>query len=305
MKIIFNFLLDYLFQSFRSGSLMRLFLVLIILSVSLPITAQQNPFFVTYDSHMEEPGNLEISTQSTVGFQKENLPTYLGQLFELEYGVRGWWSSALYLEGSSQQGTTVFSGYRLENRFRPLKGEHKINPVLYFEFEDINEASRIQKEVVGNDGTFDESLSEQRGEKEREIELKLILSSTVKNWTVAENFIVEKNLKQGPFEFGYAVGAFRSLANLASGKDCTFCRENFAAGVEVYGGIGTTDAFGFSNTAQYIAPGLVWNLGKSSSLKISPGFGLTAGSNRVLLRMGYMYEIDGFGSKVSHLFGAK
>jgi hypothetical protein len=74
--------------------------------------------------------------------------------------------------------------------------------------------------------------------------------------------------------------------------------------LELYGGIGTTDAFGFSNTAQYIAPGLVWNFGKSSSFKISPGFGLTSGSNRVLLRMGYMYEIDGFGSKVSRLFGA-
>lgn len=284
---------------------MRLCCLFAVILAILPAAAQQNPLFVTYDSHMEEVGNLEISTQSTVGFQKQNRPTYLGQLFELEYGVRGWWSSSLYLEGSSQQGTTVFSGYRLENRFRPLKSEHKINPVLYFEFEDVNEASRIQKEIVGNDGTFDESVSEQRGEKEREIELKLILSSTAKNWTIAENFIVEKNIKEGPFEFGYAVGAYRPLTNLASGKDCVFCKENFLAGVEVYGGIGTTDAFGFSNTAQYIAPGLVWNLGKSSALKVSPGFGLTPGSPRVLLRMGYTYEIDGFGSKVSHLFGVK
>jgi hypothetical protein len=284
---------------------MRLCLFFVLILISVPLIAQQNPFFVTYDAHMEEPGNLEISTQSTVGFQKQDLPTYLGQLFEFEYGVKGWWSSALYLEGSSQQGTTVFSGFRLENRFRPLNGEHKVNPVLYFEFEDINEGSRIQKEIVGNDGTFDESLTEQRGEKEREIELKLILSSTLKSWTIAENFIVEKNLVEGPFEFGYAVGAYHPLANLASGKDCHFCRENFAAGAELYGGIGTTDGFGFNNTAQYLAPGLVWNLGKGSSLKISPGFGLTPGSNRVLLRMGYTYEIYGFGSKISHLFGAK
>jgi hypothetical protein len=279
------------------------FLYVLILVSALPLAAQQNPFFVAYDAHMEEPGNLEISTQSTVGFQKQDLPSYLGQLTEFEYGVTGWWSSALYLEGASQQGTTVFSGFRLENRFRPLQGEHKLNPVLYFEFADVNEASRIQKEIVGNDGLTDESLSHQRGEKEREIELKLILSSTVKNWIIAENFIAEKNLSEGPFEFGYAVGAYRPLATLASGKDCRFCRENFAAGVEVYGGMGTTDGFGFKDTSHYIAPGLVWNLGKSSSLKISPGFGLTSTSARVLLRMGYVYEIDGFGSKVTRLFG--
>jgi hypothetical protein len=282
---------------------MRLCLAFALILISIPLAAQQNPFFITYDSHMEEPGNLEISTQSTVGFQKQDLPTYLGQLVEFEYGVKGWWSSALYLEGSSQQGTRVFSGFRLENRFRPLKGEHKLNPVLYLEFADVNGASRTQKEIVGNDGQFDESLSEVRGEKKREIELKLILSSTAKNWTIAENFIAEKNLAEDAFEFGYALGAYRPLSTLASGKACRFCRENFSVGVELYGGLGTTDQFGFNDTSHYIAPGLVWNLGKSSSLKISPGFGLTSSSSRILLRMGYVYEIDGFGSKVAHLFG--
>lgn len=269
--------------------------------------AQEPPFFVTYDHHLEEPGNLEISTQSTFGVQKHDLPNYWAPLAEFEYGVTGWWSTSLYLEGTSQfHDSTVFTGYRLENRFKPLKGEHKINPILYFEFENINEASRIQKEVVGHAELSGESLSELRQEKARELEAKLILSSTVKNWTVSENFIVEKNLTEDEgYEFGYAVGAYRPLASLASGKECRFCRENFAAGLEMYGGLGSTEQFGIKGTAQYIAPGLLWHLGENSTFKVSPSFGLTEGSARMLFRVGYTYEINGFGRKVAKLFGSK
>lgn len=288
---------------------MRLFFLVLSL-LALPFSfafAQETPYFVTYDHHLEEPGNLEISTQSTIGVQKHGLPTYWAPLLEFEYGVKGWWTTSLYLEAASQRhDATVFTGYRIENRFKPLKGEHKINPILYFEFENVNEASRIQKEVVGHAEFSDESLSELRGEKEREIEAKLILSSAVKSWTVSENFIVEKNLSEDEgFELGYALGAYRPLASLASGSNCRLCRENFAAGVELYGGLGSTERFGFADTAQYLAPGLMWHFGENSTFKVSPSFGLTEGSARMLLRVGYTYEVNGFGSKISKLFGGK
>ena len=283
-----------------------LFLVILMLA-ALPLVAQQNPYFVTYDHHMEEQGNLEISTQSTLGFQKQNLNNYLGQVMELEYGVKGWWSSSLYLEGASASNdAAVFTGFRLENRFKPLKSDHWINPVLYFEFENINEASRIQKEIVGHSELSDETLSSLRGEKARELEAKLILSSNVKNWNISENFIVEKNLTEDEgYEFGYALGVYRPLTTLASGKECSFCRENFQAGLELYGGLGSTETFGFKDTAHYIAPGLVWNINGSNAIKISPSFGLTPTSNRMLLRIGYTYEIHGFGQKVARMFGGK
>jgi hypothetical protein len=285
---------------------MRRLLSLVLLLGTLPLAAQQNPYFVTYDHHMEELGNLEISSQSTVGFQKQNLGNYLGQLMELEYGVTGWWSSSLYLEGATARNdATVFTGFRLENRFKPLKGEHKINPVLYFEYENINEASRIRKEIVGHAETTSEKLSELRGETARELEAKLILSSNVKNWNIAENFIVEKNLTEDEgYEFGYALGVFRPLTTLATGGECHFCRENFAAGLELYGGLGSTEQFGFKETAHYLAPGIVWNLG-NSAIKISPAFGLTSGSDRMLLKIGYTYEISGFGQKLAHMFGGR
>ncbi len=256
------------------------------------LMGQQNPYFVTYDHHMEEHKNLELSTQSTVGVQKQDRPTYLGQLFELEYGVAPWWSSALYLEGASQRNdSTVFAGFRLENRFK-LFSERKINPVLYFEYEHINEASRIHKEIVGHAEPSDKSLSDLRTENEQEIEAKLILSSDLKNWSIAENFIVEKNLtEEEGFEFGYALGAFRALPV-----------RNVSAGLELYGGLGSTERFGFKDTAHYLAPVFVWNLGKNQALKVSPGFGLTANSDRMLLRVGYTCEINGFGQKIARMF---
>jgi len=285
---------------------MRRLFALIFLLGALSAVAQQNPYFVTYDHHMEEVGNLEISSQSTVGFQKQNLGNYLGQLVELEYGVTGWWSSSLYLEGASARNdATVFTGFRLENRFKPLKGEHRINPILYFEYENINEASRIRKEIVGHAEPSSETLSELRGETARELEAKLILSSNVKNWNIAENFIIEKNLTEDEgYEFGYALGVFRPLSTLATGGECRFCRENFAAGLELYGGLGSTEQFGFKETAHYLAPGIVWNLG-NSAIKISPAFGLTGGSDRMLLKIGYTYEINGFGQKLARMFGGR
>jgi hypothetical protein len=278
-----------------------IFLFVLLLS---PLAAQQNPYFVTYDHHMEEPGSLELSTEGTIGIQKQDFPGYLGQLFEMEYGITGWWSSALYLESTYQHGDSpVFSGFRLENRFRLLKSDHRINPVLYFEYEHINEASRIRKEIMGHAEPSDESLAELAGETEDEIEAKLIFSSNVKNWNISENFIVEKNLTEDEgFEFGYAIGVFRPLSTLATGGDCRFCRENFSAGFELYGGLGSTERFGFEDTAHYLAPAVVWNLGRSHSIKVSPGFGLTGSSDRMLVRFGYTYEIYDFGRKVSRMF---
>jgi hypothetical protein len=271
--------------------------------MALPATAQYSPYFVTYDHHMEEPGNLEITTQATVGIQKHDLSNYWAPLLEFEYGATGWWSTSLYLEGASApDDATVFTGYRLENRFKPLKRDHWINPVFYFEFENINEASRIQKEIVGHAEPTSESLSSLRGVKARELEGKLILSSNAKGLNIAENFIIEKNLtEEEGVEFGYALGVYRPLATLASGTKCRFCRENFTAGLELYGGLGSTEQFGLSDTAHYLAPALAWRASENSTIRFSPGFGLTTNSARTLLRFSYTYEISGFGHAVSNM----
>ena len=269
--------------------------------------AQESPYFVTYDHHLEEPGNLEIATSSSLGVPRLGQRFYIAPYAEFEYGVTGRWTSELYVEGQSTAGdSAVFTGWRLENRFRPLKREHRINPVFYLEYEGINEASRIQKEVVGNAPGFGEPNSELSQTHAHELETKLILSSNVHDWNLAENFIVEKNLSaEEGFEFGYTLGVYRPLGTLASPANCRFCRENFSAGLELYGGLGSTNGFGFHNTAHYAAPVIAWQISDNASLRFSPAIGLTHESNPVLLRFGYSYEIRGFGAKVARLLGAK
>jgi hypothetical protein len=250
------------------GRLIRLAAPAVLLVTALLSQAQESPYFVTYDHHLEEPGNLEIETQSTVGLPHSPAPGYFAPYVELEYGTKAWWTTEVYLEGqATRRDSAVFTGWRLENRFRPLAREHRINPVLYFEYESINEASRIQKEVVGHADRGDASNADLRRQHAHELEGKLILSSTVHDWNVSENFIVEENLSESEgLEFGYALGVARPLSRTVSAKQCRLCRENFVAGMELYGGLGSTHAFGFANTAHYIAPTLRWQVSDSSSL---------------------------------------
>lgn len=87
---------------------------------------------------MEEPGALEIEAKSATG-QPDGGNRFLGTALELEYGTRAWWTTELYLESqTTAHESTTFTGFRIENRMRPLLTEHWINPVLYFEIENIN-----------------------------------------------------------------------------------------------------------------------------------------------------------------------
>jgi len=279
----------------------------LLVGAAASVHSQEAPYFVTYGHHLEEPGNLEIATWTTVGIPRSGQKLFVAPFSELEYGVTGRWTAELYLEGQATSGdSAVFTGWRLENRFRPLKREHRINPIFYFEYEGINEATKILKEVVGNAEISNERNAELAAVPAHEIETKLILSSNIHDWNLAENFIVEKNLSADEgFEFGYALGVSRPLSKLASGKECRFCLENFNAGLELYGGLGSTNGFGFHETAHYLAPVVSWQVSDNSSIHFSPSFGLTNVSYPALLRFGYAYEIRGFGSKVARIFGGR
>jgi hypothetical protein len=281
--------------------------LIIPLFVAAPGVAQESPFFVTYTHHMEEPGNLDIEASSTTGVPRSGQRVYSAPYLELEYGVTARWTSELYLEGQSTWGdSTVSTGWRLENRFKPLHREHWINPALYLEYENINEASRIQKEIEGGGPDLASRNALLTPEHDHELESKLILSSDYHDWNISENFIATKNFSQSEgVEFGYSFGASRPLGTLASGTDCRFCRENLILGAEMYGGLGSTIGFSLRDTAHYVAPVISWMVSNNSTLRFSPGFGLTQESNAVLIRFGYSYEVQNFGSRVAKLFGRK
>jgi hypothetical protein len=264
----------------------------------------EGPFFITYTHQMEEPGNLELATKNVTG-KPGNGNRFVGGTTELEYGIKGWWTTEFYLDGQATFGeSTIFTGYRWENRFRLLPHEHWINPVLYVEFENINGADKSLLEVVGHDGKDDliQPNADARMEKKREIEAKLILSSHFKGWTIAENFIAEKNVRHAPYEFGYAVGVSRPLALAARPDRCNLCPENFQLGAELYGGLGTHQDFGLRETSHYLAPTIAWTLANGTSFKVSPSFGITGTSAEFLLRFGVSYEIAQFGRVARSMF---
>ena len=269
----------------------------------LPVHGQENPYIVAYDHNLEEPGSLEIEYFSNFGTQRGG-PGFHAFWAEFEYGATAWWTTEFYLDGQTTfDQSTLFTGFRWENRVRPLKREHLINPVLYAEFEDINEADKIIKEVEGHDVEADQAVPNAiaRQQVVREIELKLILSSNYKGWNFTENTLAVKNLSNQPWEFGYALGASRPLALKAAAHRCNFCLQHFIAGVEMYGGLGDRYSFGLHDTSQYLAPGLAWNLPSGWTLRIEPTFGLNGNSHQFLLRWGVAYEISGFGRAVESL----
>jgi hypothetical protein len=266
--------------------------------------SQENPYIVAYDHYLEEPGNLEIEYFSTFGTQRAS-NDFHAFWAEFEYGATAWWTTELYVDGQTTLGdSTVFTGIRFENRFRVLKREHFINPVLYVEYENKNGADKILKEVEGHDveSDFAPSNGELRKEHDHELEFKLLLSGTHKGWNFTENTLAAKNLANHPWEFGYAIGSSRPLALKASAKRCSFCPQNFIAGAELYGGLGDRHSFGLHDTSHYFAPVIAWNLPSDWTLRLSAGFGLNDNSHRFLLRWGVSREITGFGSMVSRLF---
>jgi len=265
--------------------------------ISALCKAQEKPYFVAYSQDLEEPGNLEIETKTALG-RPEGGNLYGATAMELEYGTRAWWTSELYLDGqATARDSTVFTGWRLENRVRPLMGDHLLNPVFYVEYENTSGADKTVLEVVGHDGQADLAApnGELRREHQHEAELKLILSSNVRDWNISENFISEKNLGHSPWEFGYAVGAARPLRSAAGRRECTFCAEKFIAGVEGYGGLGDTMALTMRDTSHYLAPLIGWQLPKGVRMSFSPGFGLTGTSLSRVYRIGLAYEFDQVG----------
>ena len=268
---------------------------------------QESPYIVTYDHYLEEPGSLEVEYYSTFGTQR------LGNDFhafwvEFEYGATAWWTTELYLDGQTTFGdSTLFTGVRWENRFRLLQHEHFVNPVLYIEYERKNGADKILKEVEGHDVESDYAPANAslRQDHVNELEFKLLLSSTYKDWNFSLNPLAAKNLSNNPWEFGYALGASRPLALKASANRCDFCPENFTAGVEMYGALGDRYHLGLHDTSQYIAPVAAWNLPSGWTLRVSPSFGLNSSSHRVLIRWGLSREFPSFGQMLGHFFGVR
>src|ERR1700743_763308 len=102
---------------------------------------------------MEEPGNLEIENQNIAAAPK-NTNGFFAPTVEFEYGVTAWWTTEAYVQGQvTVNDSNLFTGFRFENRFRPLPREYWINPVIYVEYERVSKGDKSLLEVVGHEST--------------------------------------------------------------------------------------------------------------------------------------------------------
>ena len=77
----------------RTGALALVFVSGTVFSNSPVAKGQQEPpYFVTYSSVLEEPGNLEIENQNIAAAPK-NANGFLAPTVEFEYGVTAWWTA--------------------------------------------------------------------------------------------------------------------------------------------------------------------------------------------------------------------
>jgi hypothetical protein len=81
--------------------------VLFLVAAAHTVEAQDTPYFVTYDHHLEEAGTLEIERFTTMGFPQgpeASDPAERGQRFyaapyvEIEYAVHDQWTTAFCLQ---------------------------------------------------------------------------------------------------------------------------------------------------------------------------------------------------------------
>jgi len=286
-------------------ALVRCFFLVLgaILTISLPVFAQERPYFVTYSTDLEEPGNLEIALKSLAA-SPAHANSFYSPTLEVEYGATGWWTTEAYLQGQSTvNDSTVLTGFRLENRFRPLPRQYAVTPVIYIEYENISDADKSILEVTGRDGVsnFKASNAEDRTTVNHTLEGKLILSSNLHGWNISENMIAEKNLSNHPWEFGYAVGASRPFSRSSESQNCFLCWNSLEVGAELYGGLGTRYEFGLKNTSQYAGPTAALRLPHGTTVSFSPQFGLNDNSLGVLWRFKVSFEFQ----QIRDIFTAK
>jgi hypothetical protein len=161
--------------------------------------ADRRAYGVTYEAVTAPQGELDVETWSTFAPRGEvdGGPSSRGvrEMIELEYGITDHWDVALYnmldmiTSGDTESG---YAGLKLETRYRPSdRGEWPVDPVLYFEFQQLF-----------------------RGDANQKYEAKLIVAKDLGNVNLAANVALEQERLTVPAwntEVEYAAGASYAL----------------------------------------------------------------------------------------------
>jgi hypothetical protein len=241
--------------------------------------AQVDPWeFEVYPYATEGPGVVELETDNAVianghseGGEGTSAGTFKSQgmwynQYELTYGLTDRIEAAAYLNMAQPSGHGYWyagSKYRLRGH---LFDEETlpVNLGWYLELEWHKTPQ------------FDDS--------ELELELRPIIEKDYKRFSIMLNPIFEKPIFLGPdknkgFEFGYSAGLYYRWMQYLS------------PGLEFYGGIGLIDDNDPLREQQhYIFPVMWGTLPNGIEYSVGPGFGLTAGSDHVIVKFNVEFE---------------
>lgn len=271
--------------------------------VPMAARAGNGGYSVTYN-HKFESGEREIMfmtdfTRPSRTNRSEGQNNYTSQMLEFEWNFTDRFASELMLEGYRDgNGTSEFTGSRLESRYRLFKEEVPFNPVLYVEYENLRTSTRFKMETSG--WVKPPFIEPEAGDfkNERILESRLVLSQDFGQTNVAFNWINETDLRNGRTDFGYALGVMRLLdAGGHQGPGGGHHAEGpgfrlGGIGIEAYGGLGNDRKLDFSPSRQehYLGPIVMFHLGSERMLHLSVVKGMSKSSDPLLIRFALGFD---------------
>jgi hypothetical protein len=255
----------------KTFSCLALLASLALLLHASPASAQLDPFeFEVYPAKTLDRGMLEIESLNSVvanghrngeeGTSKGTLPSQSmwRTAFEATYGLTDRIEAAAYLNLAKPRGNNLqYAGSKFRLRGSLFdQGQLPIDLGWYIELE----YNRVPK--------FDD--------QKLELELRPIIQRDFGDFSLMLNPIFEKILvgseaKEG-FEFGYAHGIYYRWMRALT------------PGIEFYGGIGMIKHPDPSKEQQHYIFPVVRGESHGIEYSVGPGFGLTRGSDRVIVR---------------------
>ena len=277
--------------------------------------AQMNPYFSAINA-TQPKGTLMLMLLPDYQIARTgpNFLTYMGMA---EYGVTKRWTVGFMAEGQKIAGLpNTFGGLRFNTYVQLFPHDHLVHLTLYGEYEDLNAASLYKMEVSGFGGEdLTLPLSIARNTPAHTLEERLIGYHDWGRLNFTANFVSETGVENWGNDFGYVWGFFRrsawsgmdsmkgmpgAMGNAPSG----FSFRRLGYGVEMMGGLGNTNQFGFDwhREQQYLGPVFSYALSPRWSVHLEPTFGLSAVSDHFVLRMGLDYSVPNLLGRLRRAF---
>jgi hypothetical protein len=286
-----------------------------ILAMAGTARAQMNPYFTAINV-TQPKGTLMLMFLPDYQIAQTG-PNFLAYMGMAEYGVTKRWTVGFMAEGQKIAGLpNTFGGVRFNTYFQLFPHDHFVHLTLYGEYEDLDAASLYKMEVSGFGGQdLTMPLSIARNTPAHTLEERLIGYHNWGRLNFTANFVSETDVENWGNDFGYVWGFFRQPDESAMGAmrgrpgakgtaTDRFSLRRLGYGVEMMGGLGNTNQFGFDwqREPQYLGPVFSYSLPRGWSLHLEPTFGLSSVSDHFVLRMALDYAVPNVFGRLRRAF---